>query len=229
MRNKVDWNVKVPGTTVSLLTAASKMPGAAFSLPAIKSCPGAKFGSGMICGAVKSDPKTHSCYATKGLHRMPNVTNAFAVRYAWVMVCMASVDGWTSFVDTMVNAIRADGRKYFRIHESGDFFNARYARAWVAIAQRLPDVQFWAPTRCYHGATARTILPVLVELNALPNVSVRPSALGVNDPAPVVAGLSAGTGVKHEDFNCPASTQGNACVDCRACWGTDTEVYYRLH
>lgn len=229
MKNKVNLNVKVPGTTVSLLTAASKMPGAAFSLPAVKSCPGAVFGTGRICGTVKSDPKTHTCYATKGLHRMPNVKNALAVRYAWVLACMASVDGWTSFVDTMVNAIVDDGRPYFRIHESGDMFNARYVRAWIAICQRLPNVQFWVPTRCYHGATARTILPALAELNALPNVSVRPSALGINDAAPVVAGLSAGTGVRSDGFNCPASLQGNACMDCRQCWGKDVPVYYHLH
>lgn len=227
-RNRVKADF-IPGTTTRVLTAASKMPGAAWSLPAIRSCPGAKFGAGQICGTSKKDPKTHNCYATKGLHRMPNVKNAFDVRYRWTLECMASDAGLLLFVETLVSAILHDGRKYFRIHESGDMFNARYVRAWIEIAQRLPDVQFWAPTRCYHGATARTILPALIELNALPNVSVRPSALGINDPAPVVPGLSAGTGVKSDGFNCPASLQGNACGDCRQCWDTDTAVYYHLH
>lgn len=228
-KNRVNWTIKVPGTNVSLLTAASKMPGAAWSLPAVKSCPGAKFGVGMICGTVKTDPKTHTCYATKGLHKMPHVRNAFAVRYAWVLACMATDAGFDSFVETLVSAILADGRQYFRIHESGDFFNARYVRAWIAIAQRLPQVQFWAPTRAYHGGLARTILPALAELNALPNVTVRPSALAISEDAPVVPGLSAGTGVKSDGFNCPASSQGNACRECRQCWDKTTPVYYHLH
>jgi hypothetical protein len=157
---------------------------------------------------------------------MRAVANALDTRYRWTLECMASDAGFETFVSTMVAAITADGRPHFRVHESGDVFNARYGRAWIEIARRLPGVQFWIPTRSWR---IPNLLPVLRDLNAEPNVSVRPSALRIGDDAPSIAGLSAGTGVKSAGWNCPASEQGNACIDCRQCWNKSTPVYYHLH
>ena len=59
---------------------------------------------------------------------------------------------------------------------------------------------------------------------------MRPSALFVNAPAPMIAGLAAGSGAASENWNCPASAQNNECRDCRACWfETEKPILYHLH
>ena len=78
------------------------------------------------------------------------------------------------------------------------------------------------------------LLGVLRKLAALPNVTVRPSALNFGDNAPTVAGLHAGSTAAMPDIfrakQCPAPTQNNNCGDCRACWeAKDTPVAYARH
>src|SRR4029453_13693849 len=139
----------------------------------------------------------------------------------------------------MVPALRWATReeKYFRIHDSGDFFNPLYVRMWAAVIRALPELLFWGPTRSWHdnGGTRPTNLIILAQLQTLvrtsPNVTIRPSALLIGEDAPRVLGLSAGSGVKAADeANCPAHLQGNACRDCRACWAApQTSIFYALH
>ena len=60
-----------------------------------------------------------------------------------------------AFVSDMVQAIRYytslpknKGKQcYFRIHESGDFYNLSYVYKWIEIAEKLPDVIFTAYTK----------------------------------------------------------------------------------
>lgn len=118
-------------------------------------------------------------------------------------------------------------QKWFRWHDSGDVFSPRYADMINAVCASLPDVRFWLPTRSWHN-TPR-ILRQLVVLAELPNVAVRPSALFLQENAPRVQGLDAGTGVKSDGYTCPASSQGNACLSCRKCWSKTAPVYYHLH
>jgi len=70
---------------------------------------------------------------------------------------------------------------------------------------------------------------VLQDVNALPNVAIRPSALFLEEDAPMVPGLSAGTGAKSVGANCPAHLQNNECRQCRRCWGKSGDVYYKVH
>lgn len=218
----------IPGTTMSLLTDTSKMPSYSFSLPAKRACPGAK---GSICD---------HCYADgRGRYGMPNVRDTQNARFAWVLKCLTTDDGVSEFVATMTLAIKWACRRrdtnVFRVHDSGDLFNARYARAWARIAAALPEVKFWFPTRMWH-VTGATLIAVR-ELAALENVTVRPSALNVGDAAPVVDGFGNGATVKNAgaelDGNetwCPAYSSGTGkCGDCRKCWDADVTVVYPLH
>lgn len=212
---------------VQVLTCTSKMPGPSFSLPAGKACPNSH---GSICG---------NCYAKKGCYAYPTVDNAQTVRYAWVRECMKSETGRAEFVQTMVMAIELSGTKYFRGHDSGDFFNVAYVEAWVEVAKALPKVKFWFPTREYQAkGTAKSLFPVLNprmdairRLASLGNVTVRPSALEIGDSAPVVEGLHAGSAVGNSDaFQCPAYRQNGECKSCRTCWNSkDVAVSYPLH
>lgn len=252
-----EWNT-VPGTRVCLLSETSKMPCYSWSLPAGNrysgadhgSCPFAVFGEGSICG---------KCYAAGGNEKrqvtrymQPATQNAQRVRMLWTLRCLRTEEGREEWIRVMIRAVSRTRKPYFRIHDSGDFFSAAYTRLWLEVCRNLPEVSFWVPTRSYQAPWAS----VLVELNALPNVSVRPSALFFGDPAPAIDGYSAGStaaeefDVRHyvEDgatflrfyslgsllaeghWECPAPAQGGSCGDCRVCWNEkDTAVVYHRH
>lgn len=209
----------VPGTTVRLLTQTTKMPGPSWSLPAHKSCPRA---NGTICD---------SCYADKGCYRFRGPRHAQAVRFSWTVESMRTAAGRQQWIQCMVDAIRNSGAEYFRVHDSGDMFNAAYAECWLEVCRAMPRVQFWIPTRAWQQPAGPLpvfdpLLDTLRRIAALPNVAVRPSALNFGDLPPAVDGLHAGStadiaqtcGVNH----CPAPSQGNQCGECRACWEEKT-------
>jgi len=223
----------VPGTTCLLLTGTTKMPSASWSLPAREACPYALNGHGAICSV---------CYADKAAYTLyPNVKRAQRARFAWVRECLKTEEGTDTFVRTMVEAIRRASRNngYFRVHDSGDLFSPAYTWAWVRIVQALPEIKFWFPTRSWRPLTMSKISPTtkvawelaLLALSAEPNVTVRPSALFLNAPAPRIPGLSAGsTAADDGSFTCPASKQNNECRECRACWDApETPISYRAH
>lgn len=215
--------LRVPDTRFQLLTGTSKMPSPSWSIPAIKSCPGAFFGENAICGASKEHT---TCYATRAMYRYNTVKLAQAARYDWTLKCLTSDLGFATFVETLIKAITTTELPVFRVHDSGDMFNARYIKAWYAIAHAMPNVRFWIPTRSWR---LPNLLPHLIRLNSLPNVEVKPSALVIGDNVPVVEGLGGGTGAKREGYNCPASQQNNQCGECRNCWDKGKVVFYHLH
>jgi hypothetical protein len=222
----------------TLLSTPSKMPGFSFSLPAGRACPASKativmYGDKATCA---------SCYALAGNYRFANVKDAQARRFDFVRKSIRG-DGGKAFVREMIETIdRATKGKerIFRIHDAGDFFSPEYVGCWIKIAKALPDVHFWAPTREYVRTSMRKSLR---KLGRLPNVTVRPSAVEVNTPAPEgrwVNGLSAGSAVyaSADDvpkgtYICPATaTDKHACDDhgCRACWfAKTTPVAYIAH
>jgi hypothetical protein len=214
----------VPGTKVALLTHTSKMPCDSWSLPAVKSCPGAFFAENAICGTSKEHT---TCYATGGMYLWDAVKNAQHVRYMWTLKCLSTNEGIAEWFDTMIPAIanRRRNQEYFRVHDSGDLFNARYIQAWYYVCESLPNIDFWFPTRSWR---LPNLLPHLVWLNSLPNVQVKPSALLFEDEPPVIAGLSGGTSASKTTYTCPAHSQNNECRDCRACW-TESPKIYRKH
>jgi Gene product 88 len=228
---------QVNGPDVTL-SAPGKMPSYGWSLPAGKACPASKktiadHGENAVCGG---------CYAKTGNYRFPNVAKALDDRMRFVMDSLKADNGAT-FVTAMVAMVRkavAVTGPYFRIHDSGDFFHPAYVDAWKRIAEALPDVRFWAPTREY---LRPYMMPSLVAFAALPNVTVRPSAAAIDEPAPVIPGLSAGSSVRSSrtlptlqasgaENVCPATTTGNPSCDahgCRKCWDDAAPVAYALH
>lgn len=200
----------------TLLSRTSAMPGSSFSLPARQSCPGAFLGPGTICAICYADRRKRY-----GWNRVRAVQ---ADRFAWTVSALAL----GTFVPVLVGAIAARSERYFRIHDSGDFFAPAYARAWRDIAHALPAVRFWSPTRSWAVAgnprhPDDPLLRALVALAALPNVVIRPSALVLEDPPPIVPGLAAGSTVTADParVTCPKSRTVPAhCGSCRVCWDT---------
>lgn len=94
-----------------------------FGLPPVSTCP--------FAGACKS-----FCYARKGFYRFPNVSQVQAKRL--------EATKRQDFVQIMVDEITSRSVKRLRIHDSGDFYSLTYLKRWIAIAQALPSVRFYA-------------------------------------------------------------------------------------
>jgi hypothetical protein len=56
-----------------------------------------------------------------------------------------------------------------RLHVGGDFYSKRYARKWLRVIRRHPEVRFYFYTRAWRDAA---ILPVLEEMAQLSNCRV---------------------------------------------------------
>ena len=208
----------VPGTTVRLLSQPSKMSCYSWSLPAAgAACPSM---NGTICAG---------CYATKGSYRYPSTEKAQQARWQWTRESMRSAAAAAPWVQHMSNVIihkvlLSKAPKFFRIHDSGDFFNSTYTMAWLqvirevnsyAVTHKLEPIKFWASTRRWQAACrcptsdssttpAGThfrilsgddrMMRALQMLAAEPHVTIRPSALDFDAVAPILPGLAAGSG-----------------------------------
>ena len=223
--------------TPTLLSEPSKMPCVGFNLPALKYCPSAK---GLLAKTKENLNKLicSSCYACKGFYQFPATKNALQAKADFVVNSLQNDNGKT-FVQAIASAIfkkyyKKDGSrktlknintKLFRVHDSGDLFSVAYIKAWKQICQIFPTIRFWFPTREY---IRKSQLPALQDLASLPNVSLKPSALFIDQPAPKIKGLDAGTAVystkekaeKDGHYVCPATyvkgDDGKVIAKCAA-------------
>jgi hypothetical protein len=144
------------------------------------------------------------CYSLKSNYANMNIQLYQIIRFAW---CAQAIHDGT-FVDLMTAAIthyqknvakrfqadifkkKQEDPRYFRIHDSGDFFSKDYIKGWAEICRNLPHIRFWAPTRVW--MLQRDAL--VAAMQTAPNLAIRPSALRFDDPAPSVPGLAGGSG-----------------------------------
>ena len=186
------------------LSKPSKMPGPAFNLPAQACITGAMLGK--IPGSVCS-----GCYALKGRYRFKNVKAALARR----------LEGLThpEWIPAMVVLI--DDAPVFRWHDSGDLQGVDHLKNIFEVCKLTPGTRHWLPTR------EAKFLPLSPD--SIPkNLIIRLSGHKINKPA---AGFWPWTStVVTAGKSCPASEQGNQCLDCRACWDRGTaNIAYGLH
>jgi hypothetical protein len=118
---------------------------------------------------------------------------------------------------------------YFRWHDSGDLQSLNHLNNIVEIANNLPHITFWLPTREYS-----IVSEWLKANNRFPiNLTVRLSALMIDKPAPISFAKKYSlvtSGVSDVGFNCPSSKQGNKCQLCRACWDKSVfNINYKTH
>lgn len=201
------------------LSKPSKMPGLSYGIPAAECKVGAilRKRRNTVCG---------TCYAFKGMYVFRNVRTA---QYRRLEILSADLDTWaenmTALLRLKYRAKRGPDR-VFRWHDSGDLQSLEHLSAIVRIANNLPDIRFWIPTREY-----ATVREWARRFGAFPsNLTVRVSAPMIGAAAVAIPGTVSSTVSSGIGHACPAQSQGNACVDCRACWDKSVEsVDYHVH
>ena len=191
------------------LSKPSKMPGPAYNLPASQCITGAKL--------VKVKGSTCSgCYALKGNYiRFPAVQKAMERRARSLVH-----DSWITAMVTLIKKHR-----WFRWHDSGDLQSVQHLKNIFEVCKRTPDTDHWLPTR-----EARFIS--LMDPDVVPkNLKIVLSDhMNNQQVAPTWWPYTSGVSTEHNQVTCPASKQGNQCLDCRKCWDRDTKrVIYGKH
>lgn len=196
------------------LSKASKMPCRSWSLQALDTCPGSRTTAGDLVDACQG------CYATTGNYRFPNVKAPREYnRQDWKR---------NDWVNDMVREL--DNDRYFRWFDSGDMYDIRLSRKILEVCERTPWVKHWIPTRMYKFYK---FMPVIGQLDALPNVVVRLSSdsiKGETIPGNNTSTIATMDTIPNGSVVCEAYTRGGKCADCRACWDkTVSTVTYIGH
>lgn len=200
------------------LSAPSKMPGWAYSLPAAECRTGSKL-------RQVADSVCSGCYALKGRYVFPAVQRALYRRLTAI--------NRPHWAEAMAELIRRKSKRapFFRWHDSGDLQSLEHLRAIARVAELTPNVSHWLPTREYR------LVREYLDTETLPaNLNVRMSAHMLGGKAPRFPGLpvTVSTVSKGDPpagaYRCPAPQQGNQCGPCRACWDpTVKHVDYHYH
>ena len=206
--------IKAAQAIAGSLGKPSKMPGFAYGISAFNCITGSKLAQieGSVC---------HGCYARKANYKYPSVMIAHQKREANL--------GSPEWIESMVLMISKTGTDHFRFHDSGDLQSVAHLLAIVAIANRLPHVAFWLPTK------EKGMLSEFKRGgHTVPdNLVIRLSAAMV-DSDKVNRELTGNVSlvqdkVELQGFHCKAPEQNGKCEDCRACWDKSiaTIVYFK--
>jgi hypothetical protein len=202
------------------LSTPSKMPGFAYGIPA-QAC---KLGAIL---RKKKGSVCFSCYAFKGMYVFPVVKRAQARR---LELLSSDLFAWKRAMVSLLEkkyARKVGDERVFRWHDAGDLQSVSHLQAIVEIANLLPSIKFWLPTR-----ELQMVREYLSSGKTFPaNLIVRISATMVGQKnGPLPAGTVGSTVGAGEGFSCPARTQENSCKDCRACWSREVpSVDYHKH
>lgn len=178
-----------------------------------------------VCGTCTGN--CPGCYA-KAMTRYINVYNAYAEN---TLQAMNDPFGTVAEIESKLYG-GATLPRYFRIHDSGDFFSLEYFTAWVELAKRHPETIFYAYTKEAEIVTAYGVdnLPDNFTLLCSPWEGVAdpiadlPQFIYDNGSNPEIAKLP----------HCPAVDKeghrtGVTCIQCKACpnakRGTKRAVY----
>lgn len=197
----------------------SKMLGSTFGLSPFMCKKGMELAKieGSVC---------NQCYAKRGTGVYKNVKQGRANNTNAVIEATKTKQGINNWVSAMVYLIeKRDNTGFFRWHDAGDLQNMAHLKMVVSIANLLPHIKFWLPTK--EIKLLRQYNDVIPE-----NLCIRVSAPMV-DQKPVKTAYNTSTVHKMATgygFVCPAPKQGNKCGDCTACYNTNiANVSYHKH
>ena len=190
------------------LSNPDKMPCYAFNLPAAACITGAKLVN--VKGSTCS-----GCYALKGRYRFGNVQAALKRRLSKLHD--------PRWVEAMVTLIGKD--QLFRWHDAGDLQSVQHLKNIFEVCKQTPATAHWLPTR--EARFLSLMDPAVVPKNLKIVLS---DHMNDQQVAPTWWPYTSGVTTSHELVTCPASSQGNKCLDCRKCWDRSTKrVIYGKH
>ncbi len=169
------------------------------------------------------------CYALKGRYVFGNVKKSLERKFEALKNPM--------FVKAFIFAVKVKSPQYLRFFDSGDIQSLEHLDKFVQIAKSTPEVKYWLPTKEWrpNGGPACLVSEYIRKFGAFPaNLCVRLSAFIIDLPGPTALaarlGVTTSTVTSKGDFTCPASRQGNQCLDCRKCWDKNVpNISYPLH
>jgi len=193
------------------LSKPSKMPCHSYSINPMNCKVGQKLAQ--IKGSTCND-----CYACKGNYKRYSTT----MEKAWNRreANLASKE----WIDSMVELIekKNKGNGYFRWHDSGDLQSTNHLNAIVEIANKLPHINFWLPTKEKKLINSLDLVP--------DNLTIRLSAAMVDGPAPTTEHGTATVTTQKASATCRSFETEGKCQDCRKCWNKEVKnIVYLWH
>lgn len=200
-----------------------KMPGSTFAISATMCKTGGKL------AAIKNSTCSR-CYALKLEKLRPSVHTGWLANYTKATKLIATnPTQWAQACAFQIKrAATKSGQPYQRWFDSGDLQSVEMLHAIALTCELTPEVSHWLPTR-----EATIVRDYLAQYGSFPtNLIVRVSATMIGDGPRNAAHTSTvhRKGDAVSGHACPASTQGNSCGTCRACWSHNVaNVSYPLH
>lgn len=226
----MDYDLSYPEamTIIGGLSNPSKMPWYSWSTSAYDCITGSRLRE--VKNSVCSD-----CYACKGCYVFSVVRSAQARRLD-ALKDPRFEDAFVKVLTTLYEKSRKtytkDGEvikeNRFRWHDSGDLQSVNHLHIINNIAKRTPMINHWCPTREYG------ILKKFLKKDTLAeNLLVRVSAAMIQQTfkeRPLGLPFSTVGALTDESLSqCPASEQGNKCLNCTNCWDKTKDVNYAQH
>jgi hypothetical protein len=120
------------------------------------------------------------------------------------------------------------GAMFHRWFTAGDLDSMDMLRAFVKVAQLLPEIEFWLPTR-----EKALVSQYKNGLGVVPSNMVIRLSSAIIDARPILAANTSTThnkGAKSYGFKCPAQKTSGNCNDCTTCWNSDIKnISYEIH
>ena len=194
------------------LSKPSKMPCPGWSTPAQRCITGGIYQS--IAGSVCS-----KCYAM--IHQYVFKVGKAARERRHLLSLLPE------YAPAMIETINRKRLSHFRWYDSGDVSSPSMLHKVMEIAVWTKPCQHWLPTQ--ELQIARFVLANVAKPS---NLTIRVSSVMIDQPR-LLQGFptsSVHSQTKPYGFGCPAPSQGNKCLDCRACWlGKVKNVGYHYH
>lgn len=213
--------VKYLESQVGTLSETSKMRGTAYSY----STPSERCKTGStlvdVVGSV-----CHGCYAKKGSYNWKPVKSALNVRFNAVV----NNPFWHVYICELIRLKSRKKYTYFRWHDSGDIQSVKHLLQICWIADQLPDIKFWIPTR-----ENKMVREVMGMIEIPQNLCIRVSNHMINSDKSARNFQNRSTVSDYiTDNTCPATLpeQPHSCIEhgCTRCWNTSIDnVNYLLH
>lgn len=179
-----------------------------------------------------------SCYALKLAKVYPSAAKSWADNLDLFRnaVNTDTVPEWCEAIALQINAISKNklkreqsGAMYHRWFTAGDLDSMEMLTAFIKVANLLPHIKFWLPTR-----EKALVARFKNALGVIPsNMIIRLSSAMVDgQPVNMTDNTSTthGKGKEHFGFACPAQRQGGSCGDCSQCWNKKVKnVSYAIH